>query len=110
MQYIKRVKDSNRRDGDIGNNGATMLTAVPKLIAFAMLAGCAVSLAGCSDSLSNADTNQTFSTSLKSYDKTMTPAQRQAAISDMQKEQAARQAATASDGTTGSVPPAQTQN
>jgi hypothetical protein len=110
MQYIKRVKDSNRRDGGNKNNGAKMPLPMPKLIALSFLAGFAAMLAGCSDSLSNADTNQTFSTSLKSYDKTMTPAQRQAAISDMQKEQAARQAAAAQDGTTESVKPAQTQN
>ena len=109
MQYIKRVKDSNRRDGETKNNGATMPLPVPKLIALAILAGLAGSLAGCSDSLSNADTNQTFSNSIKSYDKTMTPAQRQAAISDLQKEQAAR-AATAEDGTTGAVKPAPAQN
>jgi hypothetical protein len=81
---------------------------VSKLIAVAGLAGLAASLAGCSDSLSNAQTNQTFSNSIKSYDKTMTPEQRQAAISDMQKEQAARAAEVGQEGAPGS--PAKTQN
>ncbi len=110
MQYIKRVQNSNRRDGGNKNNGARMPLPVPKLIVIALLAGCAASLAGCSDSLSNSETNQTFATSLKNYDKTMTPAQRQAAITDLQKEQAAREAAAAQDGATGSVKPAPVQN
>lgn len=106
MQYIKRVNDSNRRDGGDKNNGATMVTSVPKVLALSVLAACAVALAGCSDTLSNAETNQTFQNSLKSYDKTMTPEQRQAAISDLQKEQAARQTA-AQGGAAAPVAPAQ---
>ena len=104
MQYSKRVNDSNRRCAGTEKNSRMMLAS--RLMTVALIAVCGTAITGCSDSLSNAQTNQTFANSLKGYDKTMTPQQSQAAIADLQKEQAARAAASQA-GSTGSVKPAQ---
>jgi len=76
----------------IALNGSSMLCLLPKLAGLMLLASSAISLAGCSDSLSSGD--KSFATTLKGYDKALTPAQQQAAIAELKKEQAKRRAET----------------
>jgi hypothetical protein len=109
MQYSKRVSDSNRPDAGNKNIGSPMLRLLRKLAAFALLAVPAVTLAGCSDSLMAGKSDTSFATSQKSYDKTLTPEQRKAAISDLQTEQAKRQAEATGDAAA-TAQPAQSQN
>lgn len=82
----------------------------PKRAALTVFALPVLMLAGCSDSLTSvAPSPPNFATSNKALDKTLTPAQRKAAIADLQSEQAKRQGAS-QDGTTASVKPVQIQN
>src|SRR6476646_645305 len=75
----------------LSKRASLLLLALPVLI-----------LAGCSDSL-------TFANSTKALGTTLTPQQRKAAIAELQSEQAKRQGETQTD-TTASVKPAQAQN
>jgi hypothetical protein len=82
-----------------------------KLATFGLFALSAVTLAGCSDSLTAGKTDPSFATSQKGYANTLTPEQQKAAISDLQTEQAKRHAeATGQGDAAASPPPAQSQN
>lgn len=109
MQYSKRVSDSNRLKAGKQNIESPMLRLLLKLAVFGLFALPAVTLAGCSDYLMAGKSDPSFATSQKSYDKTLTPEQRKAAISDLQTEQAKRQAEATGD-TAARPQPAQSQN
>jgi hypothetical protein len=83
-----------------------MLRLPSKRASLLILALPALILAGCSDSLTSSPSS--FNTSAKELGKTLTPAEQQAAISDLQSETSKRQGASAE--TTASVKPAQAQN
>jgi hypothetical protein len=80
-----------------------------RLLAFGFMIVSALGLAGCSDALTGAQPAPSFATSLKGYDKTLTPDQRKAAIADLQTAQSKRQAA-GQDDPSASSKPAQAQN
>ena len=65
-----------------------MFRLVTKLAAFALLVGPGLILAGCS----NSSDHPTYATSIKGYDKALTPAQQKAAITDLQNESSKRKA------------------
>ena len=109
MQYSKGVSDSNRLDARTQNIESPMLRLLVKLAVFGLLALPAATLAGCSDSLVSSKTDPSFATAQKSYGTTLTPEQQKAAISDLQTEQAKRQAEATGD-TTALPQPAQSQN
>jgi hypothetical protein len=82
-----------------------------KLASFGLLALPTLTLAGCSESLTAGPSAPSFATSSKSYEKTLTPEQQKAAISDLQTEQAKRHAEATGQGDTAASPtPAQSQN
>jgi len=64
-----------------------MSRLVTNVTAFALLVGPSLILAGCSDTSGE---HPTYATSIKGYDKALTPAQQKAAITDLQSEQAKR--------------------
>jgi carbamate kinase len=86
-----------------------MLRLHLKLAVLSLVALSAMALAGCSDSLVGAKPDPSFATTQKSYGNTLTPEQQKAAISDLQTEQAKRQAEATGD-TVASPQPAQSQN
>lgn len=86
-----------------------MLRLHLKLAVLSLVALSAMALAGCSDSLVGAKSDPSFATAQKSYGNTLTPEQQKAAISDLQTEQAKRQAEATGD-TVASPQPAQSQN
>lgn len=88
-----------------------MLRLLLRLAPFGLLALPTLTLAGCSDSLTAGQPDTSFATSSKSYEKTLTPQQQKAAISDLQTEQAKRHAEATGQGDTAASPtPAQSQN
>ena len=69
-------------------SNSSMACLVTRLSAFALLVGPGLILAGCSDS----SDHPTYATSIKGYDKALTPTQQKAAITDLQNEASARKA------------------
>jgi hypothetical protein len=82
-----------------------------RLLAFGLVIVAALGLAGCSDSLTGTGVQPSpdFASSLKGYDKTLTPDQQKAAIADLQTAQQKRQVAGQDDPSAPSKP-AQSQN
>jgi hypothetical protein len=100
MQYSKgRAMPTGRKQET--KRGFTMSPRLlSKRAALVLIACPAIILAGCSDSLTSAPSSpSSFATSSKSYEHTLTPAQRQAAIADLEKEQAKRQAGAQDEAT-----------
>ena len=111
MQYTKEASDSNYLENGNKNIGSPMLRLVLKPAAFVLVVLPVLALAGCSDTLTAGQSDTSFATSSKSYDKTLTPEQRKAAISDLQTAQAKRQVEATAQGDAAASPhPAQSQN
>jgi hypothetical protein len=80
-----------------------------RLPAFGFMIVAALGLAGCSDALTGTQPAPTFASSLKGYDKTLSPDQQKAAIADLQSAQQKRQVA-GQDDPSSPPKPAQAQN
>jgi hypothetical protein len=100
MQYSKgRAMPTGRKQET--KRGFTMSPRLlSKRAALVLIACPAIILAGCSDSLTSAPSSpSSFAASAKSYEHTLTPEQRKAAIADLETAQARRQAAAQSEAT-----------
>jgi hypothetical protein len=94
----KRMVQS--KPGLLTKRASLLLLAFPVLIS-----------TGCSDSLTGAAPSPpTFATSKKDMDKTLSPAERRAAIADLKNTQAKSQAEAGTQDATASAKPAQAQN
>lgn len=78
-------------------------------LAFGLMIVSALGLVGCSDALTGVQPSPSFASSLKGYDKTLTPEQQKAAIADLQTAQQKRQVA-GQDDPSSPPKPAQAQN
>jgi hypothetical protein len=82
-----------------------------RLLVLGLLALPALCLGGCADSLSGTTpAAPSFAASAKSYDKTLTPDQRKAAIAELQQAEQAKRQVAGQDDAAPAPKPAQAQN